>query len=145
MEKFNELRQMSLEELPEFLKSLENEDVDYNTCCDIVSKAGLASMHAFGSKLGITGFQAGYIMWQMIYNWLFETNKAGLSLLNYDNMLYPQYEEMFQKSIPVSAWVSLQEQARVLLETDSGVDVVREHWQSIVDGKVPFGYTIKED
>lgn len=101
MENFEELRKMGIEELPEFLKSLENEDVDYNTCCDIVSKAGLASMHAFGSKLNITGFQAGYIMWQMIYNWLFETNK--------------------------------------------GVDVVREHWQSIVDGKVPFGYTIKED
>ena len=137
MENFEELRKMGIEELPEFLKSLENEDVDYNTCCDIVSKAGLASMHVFGSKLNITGFQAGYIMWQMIYNWLFETNK--------DNMLYPQYEEMFQKSIPVSAWKSLQAEACVLLETNKGVDVVREHWQSIVDGKVPFGYTIKED
>lgn len=62
-------------------------------------------------------------------------------------MLFPQYESKFEKTISKSIWEHLQkESAKLLKESNGGeVDNVVNHWRSIVEGKIPFGYSITED
>ena len=76
----------------------------------------------------------------------FQHNKTGLKLVNYDDMLYPQYAYLFAPVISQTVWKNLQAQAEKLLQEHEGEYVhpnVRMHWQRIVDGNVPFGYTVK--
>ena len=85
-------------------------------------------------------------MWDFIKDWSFSGNKCGLRIVDYDNMLYPQYDDKFEKTISASIWESLQkEAAENLKDRPTAHPTVIAHWQSIVDGKVPFGYTVKDD
>jgi len=66
-------------------------------------------------------------------------------VLDYDLMLYPQYEYYYDKVIPLGFWEWMRKDAQRLLdEAPDATPKVRTHWQSIVDGVVPFGYKIKE-
>lgn len=60
---------------------------------------------------GITGFQAGCIMWKVIREWNFQNNKTGLKILDYDNILYPQYKASFI-SISSEIWESVKKEAQ---------------------------------
>lgn len=99
-----------------------------------------------GAQGGITGFQVGAVMWEFIRRWEFTSNKTGLKILNYDNMLYPQMADKFEKKISRGVWNLLQKEAKERLEKDgeSAADSVVAHWRSIVAGKVPFGYVVKD-
>ena len=74
----------------------------------------MATMFAFnnsdGGRGGITGFQAGCVMWQIIRHMNYENNKCGLRLLDMDNLLYPQYEYKFH-SIDSDIWKAVQKEA----------------------------------
>ena len=61
-------------------------------------------------------------------------------------MLYPQYEYKYEKTIDKITWENLQKAAKKNLEEspDAHPDVIK-HWQSIVDGNIPFGYKIKKE
>ena len=84
-------------------------------------------------------------MWDFVRDWRFSNNKCGLKIVNYDDMLYPQYEYHFQKTISADVWHNLQEQAKQEIENSTYASPrIIEHWQSIVDGKVPFGYTVRD-
>ncbi|MBD5307611.1 MAG: hypothetical protein HDS14_08335 [Bacteroides sp.] len=103
---------------------------------------------------GITGFQAGFIGWEMIKQFI-SVGDCGLSIVDWENMLYPQYEERFEKTISRGIFEELKKKARKrLAEADEGERIyghssihpeVRKHMESIVNGVVPFGYVIKED
>lgn len=140
---------MTLETLPEFLRELtENYRHDYGTICHAVAMSAVAAAWAVNASPtgGITGFQAGAVMWEFVRSWMYRSNKTGLKLINYDNFLYPQYESQYQKTMPISTWTALQKEAcRLLEETQDGHPLVREHWLSICDGHIPFGYTIIDD
>ena len=59
-------------------------------------------------------------------------------------MLYPQYEDKFEKTIRSNTWRALQEQAKKNLEDSEHVHpAVIAHWESIVRGEVPFGYKVR--
>jgi hypothetical protein len=66
-------------------------------------------------------------------------------------MLYPQYESDFtEKVISQSTWKALQNEAKrrldeIEIEGEVASDRVIAHWGKIVNGTVPFGYSIKED
>ncbi len=134
-------RQMTPADVPEFLRHLsEDFEHDYGTICHALAAGAVGAAHALNATKqgGITGFQAGAVMWEFIIHWMRKT--GPLRLLEYANMLYPQYETTF-RAISGETWNWLQEQAREKL-ADHGeyaVDDVIEHWQSIVDGVVPFG------
>ena len=103
--------------LPYFINHLTQDYThDYDTVGHAISAAMLATMNAMNnaSGFGITGYQASFIMWEMIHNISFRHNKTGLKIVDYDNFLYPQYD-------------------------------VYKHWQNIVAGVIPFGYTISEE
>lgn len=140
--------------LPKFIKHLtEDYNHDYGTICHAYTAAAIAAASAVDHSPagGITGFQAGAIMWEFIRNWNHDDNKCGMVLIDYDNMLYPQYEYHFNKIISKDTWEAIQKEARVHLISDPNVPNLKAHpnviahWQSIVDGKVPFGYSVSEE
>ncbi|MFH1665341.1 MAG: hypothetical protein ABIA77_04245 [Candidatus Omnitrophota bacterium] len=136
---------MSFETLPEFLKKLcENYTHDYGTICHALTAGAIATMWAMNKtdQGGITGFQASCIMWELIKNWM--SYEGPMKLLQYDEMLYPQNEEKFKTSISPETWERIKEKAREgLANPQCGSPKVREHWQSILRGVIPFGYCLK--
>lgn len=135
-------------DLTDFLKDVKNNyNIGYGEAPRAIAQAALATAWYMCKEFGITGFQAGCVMWDFITGWTYTSNKCGLKIVDYDNMLYPQYESKYQKTISSRTWDNIQNQALKCLEEDAGIaaDAVRKHWQSIVDGVVPFGYTVTED
>ena len=209
-------KEATLDTLPSLLKELtEDYQHDYGTICHAVAVAAQAAAWAVNARPqgGITGFQAGAVMWEFVRDWNFSDNKTGLKIVDYDNMLFPQDEDKFSKSISKGVWDNLQKEASekidkadeeyaeflfkmVQYEKDiktfvdkfpdyyenrdhydplglgtgdqweaeeakkaSGFEFapqqpyepidkesrVYSHWQSIVSGRVPFGYIVEED
>lgn len=117
---------------------------DYGTICHAVTAAAIAAAWVVDRdprQGGITGFQASCIMWEFISHW---GHKEGpMKLMCYDQMLYPQHDEQFASVLSGYTWQFLQERAQKFLDekTQAHPDVLA-HWQSIVAGQVPFGYTV---
>lgn len=146
---FEEASNMTLDKLPDFIKRMTNSyNHDYGTAVHAVSACALAAAWAAcGEKdTGLSGFQAGFVMWDFIKNWTKVGNKCGLRLIDYDEMLYPQYEAKMDKTISKASWEALQAEAKKNLETaDHFHPKVADHWKSIVEGNVPFGYKVVDD
>lgn len=117
---YEEAKTQTIESLPVFMNHLVDDyEHDYGTICHAVAAAGIAAMCAVDhdpKQGGITGFQAGAIMWKVIRHWYFESNKTGLRLIDYDDFLYPQYEGQYQKTITASTWECIQKRAKELIE-----------------------------
>lgn len=135
----------SFEELCDFLKYIEeNCNTGYGVAPRAIAQAALGVAWYLALKFGITGFQSGFVMWDFILGWEYVFNKTGLKIIDFDNMLYPQYSEYFEKTIPDSIWLKLQKEASTYLGyTENVSDAVVEHWKSIADGKIPFGYKVQ--
>ena len=144
----------TLDTIEGFAKHLMGDYIhDYGTVCHAIAASMMGMMHAtndspYGS---ITGFQAGEIMWLLIRYMNYPSNVCGLRLIDYDNMLYPQYEDKFtEHKLSKETFEAMQKEAAKKLEIDAtrrdhAHPKVIAHWQSIVDGKVPFGYTLKKE
>lgn len=147
----------SIESVDEFINRLDEVyDHDYGTVVHACYAVMLAAFNKFNKKQGITGFQASCLGWMLAKEFFMLTEGAPARIVDYSRMLYPQNCQRFQKIISNDTWEYLQEQARLMLEENSFFlketnleeeiasahpDVVA-HWQSIVDGVVPFGYTV---
>lgn len=124
---------------------------DYGTVCHAISACALAAAYAAnneeGACGGITGFQAGFVMFDFIREWNYPNNKTGLAIRNFDDMLYPQYDYKFDKVLKRSMWNAIKAEAEKKLEEDSDVAAlpVIEHWRKIARGIVPFGYRVVDD
>ncbi len=148
---YAEAKDMTMEKLPAFLKKLTTEfEHDYGTICHAIASAAIAAAWAVERtpQGGITGFQAGAIMWEFIEHWgVYQ--KGPLRILEYRNMLYPQYTDKFEKTISKNTWEWLQEEAQKLLteevETDYMSPSVKEHLENIVKGQIPFGFKVEEE
>ena len=141
-EKAKEIR--TAEQLTDFAKELlEDTQHDYGTVCHAIAALAIGAAWYGAHSQGITGFQAGFIMWDFIEQWEYSDNKCGLGIIDYDKMLYPQYEGKFEKVITSKQFKKMQEVAAEKLK-EKGMahpDVVK-HWESIVSGTVPFGYKL---
>ena len=139
---------VTLDNLPAFLRELTQDyEHDYGTICHAVAIGAVAAAKAVNRSPagGITGFQAGAVFWEFYKRWMHEEGPARL--IKYQDMLYPQYDNQFEKTISPDTWAWLQEQAKKNLGDKQATahDKVLMHWKSIVDGKVPFGFKVKED
>ena len=138
-------------ELDALLKEIvdpKSEANDYGKICYAMAAAMEATLNYINNSPngGITGFQASMIGWEMVKKLITcGENKCGLKLVDYENMLYPQYKDNFEKTIDKDTWKALQEEAENKLEEikTAHPDVIK-HWKKIVKGKVPFGYKVKE-
>lgn len=138
---------MKVEDLEKFVKHLTEDYIhDYGTICHAMSIGSIATMWAMdhSNAGGITGFQAGCIMWENIKNWMTEYKDVPLKLVNYRDMLYPQYERKYQKVLSDDTFAWLKEQATKNLEDKSFAhpDIIA-HWETVAAGNVPFGYVLQ--
>lgn len=150
---FEEAKKQTLDTLPAFIDHVMNDYAhSYGTVCHAVSACALAAAwaanRAKGACGGITGFQAGFVMWDFIKQWSYPNNECGLKIVDFDNMLYPQYDDKFDRIISKSTWEALQAAAKKHLTSDktpwTNPDVLA-HWESIAAGNVPFGYQVAAD
>lgn len=136
----------SFDDLVAFLQRVkDNCNTGYGTAPRAIAQAALATAWYLSSEFGITGFQAGFVMWDFIGDWMYRNNKCGLKIVNYDNMLYPQYKDHFEKTISQDVFDAVQKEAWNQYndnKSDAHPDVVK-HWESIIHGHVPFGYIVK--
>lgn len=150
----------SFDDLIDFLKDVKdnyncnleksaNMDDWYGAAPRVVAQAALATAWYFCKEQGLTGFQAGFTMWEFISDWKYRNNKTSLRIIDYDDMLYPQHYDKFDKTISKYVWEKLQKEAAQRIKEDENKPFahpnVRKHWESIVDGNVPFGYSVKGD
>lgn len=134
-------------DLDKLLKEvIKSKDLDYGKIVYAICGCMIATCNYINRSEvgGITGFQASFIGWEMVRELMIYDNKTSMKIVDYDEMLYPQYEHDFQKTISQSTWKSLQEQAEIKLkETPDAHPEVIKHWKSIVEGRVPFGYEVE--
>jgi hypothetical protein len=72
-----------------------------------------------------------------------EYQNTPLRLLNYENLLYPQYEDKFEKIISKDTWEWLQKEAKKKLK-ERAHPIVKKHWKNIVAGNIPFGFKVED-
>ena len=147
---YKDAETQTLEILPIFLSNIMNNySHDYGTICKALGAGSVATAWAMNNhpQGGISGFQAGAVMWEFITNWDESYKDKPINLINYEYMLYPQYRHHFEKTISQSTWEWLQKEAAINLKKDNNHtnENVVMHWQSIIDGIIPFGYTLKKD
>ena len=137
----------SLDELITYLQYVkEIGNCGYGEAPRAIAQASLAVAWYLANEFGITGFQAGCTMWDFVRDWSYSGNKCGLRILDYDNMLFPQYDHKFEKTISQGVWDEIQKQAKENLEkSPHASEMVIEHWKSIAAGNVPFGYSVEKD
>lgn len=137
------------EDLLSFIDKLEKYPHDYGTICRAIAAVGLAAMKAVdrGPHGGITGFQAGCIIWDVIKEWGV-WGDGPKQMLCFNNLLYPQYEKKF-RCISKDTWQYLQDEAKKKINEHpkgKGVDPgVYAHWKKVAAGYVPFGFRVSEE
>ena len=144
---YAEAKNQTLETLPEFMKRILNEPQSYSSIVEAIAACAVGAAWAAdrSDNGGITGFQASGVMWRFIQSWMRLEDSCGLRLINYDDMLYPQYEDAFtKKTINKEIWDTMQKKATELWLEGGGAEEVRNHWHSIMEGNVPFGYKVKD-
>ena len=141
-------KEQTLESLPGFIRHLvEDYEHDYGTIVHAMTAGMVAAQSAINKtdQGGITGFQASCIGWSMIREYMGIEGTSGARIINYDDLLYPHKENVFRE-ISQECWDSLQAQAKEMLGMEKEVvphPDVKAHWQSIVDGKIPFGMRLE--
>jgi hypothetical protein len=136
------------ETLPSFISELMSKDHDYGSVCVAMGLAAAATAFACnkheGARGGITGFQSGAVFWEFVRAWGSPTiGECGARMVNYENLLYPQYENDF-KSITTETFEAVQKRAvELLAEKDTASPAVIAHWQTIALGQSPFGLPVR--
>lgn len=122
-----------------------NKDLDYGQIVYAMSACMKATANYIDRQPvgGITGFQASFIGWEMVKEFIHKS-EVGMKLMDYEDMLYPQYKPHFEKVISKKTWDKLQQLAKEKLEKVAACPKVKKHWKSIAAGKVPFGFKVKE-
>lgn len=134
------------EEALAFIGKLVNRQHDYGTCVYAMSLAAQAAFNHVAHKLGVTGFQASCA--DMSFIRATRSIKGPFRLVDYANMLYPQYEHSFARTISAETAEWLKTEATEKLAKDDSTGAlshveVRAHWARLAKGELPFGYTVE--
>lgn len=122
---------------------------DYGSYVHAVAACSVATAWACGKEL--SGFQASCVGLEFLMHWTYDYVKSGISIRNWDHMLYPQYEDYFDKTIPKGIWEKLRKEAQTRVDNFyndldprfRSVPKIIQHQKSIADGNPPFGYSIE--
>lgn len=76
----------------------------YEETANATTSLAYAVVEMCAEQFGLSGFQVGCIMWGIIDKLIISEHDCGMKLLNYDLMLYPQYEDHFEKTIDLETW-----------------------------------------
>lgn len=107
---------------------------DYGTCVYAMSISAEAAFNYVGHVLGVTGFQASCAD----LDFLRRTRmlEHGFQIINYDNLLYPQYADKFptREQILRDNIDEIGKAAeKKLAEVDQVHPAVKQHWEGLVD------------
>lgn len=120
-------------------------DMDYGAAVHAAAAVTVAASWLMSHKIGFSGFQASLIGLEYLMHWTYP-DSIGIRVTDFSKMLYPQHGDHFDKTIKQSTWEALQNEAKRLLEEKGYAHPkVIAHWQSIVDGNVPFGFTVEDE
>ena len=124
---------------------LHNYNLDYGAKIHAAAACTIAMFNACGDVFGFSGFQSSASIMQVLYKLNYPCNKTGIRVIDYDDMLYPQYEDKF-RSIRRDTWEHLRKRADELIAENKSIadPLVLHHWKSISSGIVPFGYYISD-
>lgn len=123
---------------------------DYGTIVHACHSVMLAALNKLNrsEQGGITGFQASCLGWVLVPKMFCIEDGTPLRLIDYSNMLYPQYADRFQKTISPDTWAFLQKEAEESEKDPNFIEhatsEVKSHIRAIREGHVPFGYTVVE-
>ena len=134
------------DEAAAFMKRLLSDyDHDYGTICHAIAAAQKAAFHAMDQDKdqgGITGFQAGCIMWSTMEH--IHSIKGPSRLLDMKNLLYPQYAYKFNSiSKSTAEWLKNEAKKKIKADADAHPDVLA-HWGRLAEGAIPFGLKVKD-
>ncbi len=138
----------TIDDLTTFIQRIESEcNTGYGQSARAIAQASVATFYYLAGKMGITGYQASCALWDVIRDVNYTDNKCGMKLVDYDKMLFPQYDYVFEKKISSDTWELLQSQAKNNLTRNLEFchDAVVNHWENIANGMVPFGYVVSDD
>lgn len=145
VELYEEARKITSDTLSGFVAKVLSLPHDYNTIADAIAIVALAGAYAVenSSKGGVTWFQSGCAGWRFLVKWN-RWDDSPRTVVNYREMLFPQHEYKFTRTITEDTWEFLQKEAADALKDSFGAaEEVKEHWESIVAGVIPFGYSIE--
>lgn len=120
---------------------------DYGGVCYAIGNAAYATAMYLAHKCGITGFQAGEVMWEFIRQWDFRNNECGLRIINYDDLCYPQYLYKFEgMKIPQEVWDRVIKKCQNLMKNEEhACNKVKQHWSAIANGFIPRELIIEKE
>ena len=122
-------------ELMDIVRQLAERKHDYGTCVYAMSIAATAAFQFIAHKLGVTGFQASCADMDVVRR--VRHMKHGFRIVNYADLLYPQYEAsltMSPRSMLAEPDVRKHiraEATRLLAERGGAHESVILHWQRL--------------
>lgn len=133
-------KQESMEELTGYIRSLVEREHDYGTCVYAMSMAAVAAFNYVAHKLGVTGFQASCADLDILAR--IRGMKGGFRIINYENLLYPQYCDDEHTPgwqiylVENAEWLAT-EAAKKLAERGTAHPNVAAHWQRLAKSHSP--------
>lgn len=122
-------------ELMGYIRSLIDRTHDYGTCVYAMSMAATAAFNYAGYVLGTTGFQAGCADMDILRRT--RGMDMGFRIINYENLLYPQYINdgyfpSLSKLIADNREMLAKEAKKRLDRPGAVADRVQAHWEWLV-------------
>ena len=109
---------------------------DYGTYVHAVAVCTKAFIRLYGG--GMTGFQANFLMWQLIRNTFNHDDKFGIQLIKYQDVLYPQLLDSFVVEFDKETHEKVIAEAKKLLEEHKdATKEVKAHWELLASGWLP--------
>lgn len=122
------------------IREMEQDEFDYGRIVYACAAAAIAGFNVMNRTKngGITGFQAGCLMWEMVKKFgMF--SEGPLKIIDYGKLLYPQSDDDFAHDLSAESMAELQKRATDMLSKDSGFahPAVMERWREIAAGDFP--------
>lgn len=132
------------EDLIMIMDEIEKSNFDYGGIVVACMAAMTAAMNVVnrGPQGGITGFQAGCLMWECIKKFGMFGDDAILRIVDYKDLLFPQCDYHFT-TIPSSAHDKLVAIAKAY-DTKNCNPKVAERIKSVSEGNIPCGLTVED-
>lgn len=131
-----ELWPKSEKELLKYIRDLVGMEHDYGTCVYAMSLSAVAAFNYIAHKLGVTGFQASCADLDIIRRT--RRMKNGFCIVDYENLLYPQYDilDKVRKNLNEAISGNLKKRAAELLSEGRGAHPdVKARWEKIAKGE----------
>lgn len=124
----------TMDSLTSYISGLVDRPHDYGTCVYAMSMSAVAAFNYVADKLGVTGFQASCADLDILSR--IRHLKHGFRIVDYGNLLYPQYWDEETRGIYLAALreqpARFAKEAADKLSEGRGADAILDHWRWII-------------